>query len=163
MSDPDRAAEDPIFWLHHSNIDRLWHVWNRSNPSRDKDPTDPRWRTHTFSFLRRPRSTVQKTGADVVDVRVQLGYVYEEVPGPVGRAQPARRRAGAHAAGGDGDHRARAAALGAGAWDGRSISVTFRPFGLIPPDRPDLAHALPEERSSSDPAVTIGRVSVSYA
>ena len=30
------AANDPIFWLHHCNIDRLWASWNaagRSNPS----------------------------------------------------------------------------------------------------------------------------------
>ncbi len=27
MSFPDTAALDPIFWLHHCNIDRLWEVW----------------------------------------------------------------------------------------------------------------------------------------
>jgi tyrosinase len=27
MSDPDFAALDPIFWLHHCNIDRLWAAW----------------------------------------------------------------------------------------------------------------------------------------
>ena len=27
MSMPDTAALDPIFWLHHANIDRLWEVW----------------------------------------------------------------------------------------------------------------------------------------
>ncbi len=27
MSDPDYAALDPIFWLHHCNIDRLWAAW----------------------------------------------------------------------------------------------------------------------------------------
>jgi len=51
---------------------------------------------------------------------------------------------------------------GEGEWDGQHVSVTFRPFGLIPEDRPELAHALPESMSSSDPPVTIGRVSVSY-
>ena len=24
------AANDPIFWLHHCNIDRLWASWNRA-------------------------------------------------------------------------------------------------------------------------------------
>src|SRR5262249_47053655 len=24
------AANDPIFWLHHCNIDRLWESWNRA-------------------------------------------------------------------------------------------------------------------------------------
>lgn len=27
MSDPDFAALDPIFWVHHCNIDRLWAAW----------------------------------------------------------------------------------------------------------------------------------------
>ena len=27
MSDPNFAARDPIFWLHHCNIDRLWNRW----------------------------------------------------------------------------------------------------------------------------------------
>lgn len=27
LSDPDYAAADPLFWLHHCNIDRLWAAW----------------------------------------------------------------------------------------------------------------------------------------
>jgi tyrosinase len=27
MSDFNTAARDPVFWLHHSNIDRLWEAW----------------------------------------------------------------------------------------------------------------------------------------
>ena len=32
MSVPDLAGLDPIFWLHHANIDRLWQVWRRTGP-----------------------------------------------------------------------------------------------------------------------------------
>jgi tyrosinase len=42
MSDPDTAGLDPIFWLHHANIDRLWEVW-RQNPPTDANPSDPNW------------------------------------------------------------------------------------------------------------------------
>jgi tyrosinase len=42
MSDPDTAGLDPIFWLHHANIDRLWEVW-RKNPSSHVDPSDANW------------------------------------------------------------------------------------------------------------------------
>ena len=42
MSDPDTAALDPIFWVHHANIDRLWEVWLRRNPS-DQNPIESAW------------------------------------------------------------------------------------------------------------------------
>ncbi|MGR8935830.1 MAG: tyrosinase family protein [Gammaproteobacteria bacterium] len=32
------AARDPVFWLHHTNIDRLWDKWNRAG---HKNPSTP--------------------------------------------------------------------------------------------------------------------------
>lgn len=32
MNDLQRAPNDPIFWLHHANIDRYWTLWRRRNP-----------------------------------------------------------------------------------------------------------------------------------
>ena len=43
------AGQDPIFWLHHCNIDRLWEVWIGKGGGR-ADPTGA-WRTQTFSFF----------------------------------------------------------------------------------------------------------------
>jgi hypothetical protein len=34
MGDAFLAPEDPIFWLHHSNIDRLWADWQQRFPSK---------------------------------------------------------------------------------------------------------------------------------
>lgn len=42
MSDPDTAGLDPIFWLHHANIDRLWEVWQR-DPNSNGNPTESKW------------------------------------------------------------------------------------------------------------------------
>ncbi|KAM3065503.1 hypothetical protein ACMFMF_010988 [Clarireedia jacksonii] len=33
MGDPDYAAFDPLFWLHHVNVDRLFAIWQALNPS----------------------------------------------------------------------------------------------------------------------------------
>jgi tyrosinase len=40
MADPGTAALDPIFYLHHANIDRMWVAWNASGRA---DPRDPAW------------------------------------------------------------------------------------------------------------------------
>ncbi len=33
MSDPSTAAADPIFWMHHCNLDRLWWQWHLAHSS----------------------------------------------------------------------------------------------------------------------------------
>ncbi|KAH6599563.1 hypothetical protein BASA50_002905 [Batrachochytrium salamandrivorans] len=33
MADPRVSANDPIFMMHHSNVDRLWYMWQLKNPS----------------------------------------------------------------------------------------------------------------------------------
>lgn len=41
MGDPYYAALDPLFWLHHCNIDRLWEAWMRT--AGNTMVRDPRW------------------------------------------------------------------------------------------------------------------------
>lgn len=38
MSDSALAALDPIFWLHHANIDRLWSKWMENCPDKTPSP-----------------------------------------------------------------------------------------------------------------------------
>lgn len=38
MSFPDVAINDPIFWLHHCNVDRLWTIWQQRNPGLPYEP-----------------------------------------------------------------------------------------------------------------------------
>jgi tyrosinase len=35
----DRSPADPIFWMHHANIDRLWSKWQQSQQGQGKNPT----------------------------------------------------------------------------------------------------------------------------
>jgi hypothetical protein len=51
------AGRDPIFWLHHANIDRLWEVWRKLPGSVELVdqvgiPADAvsEWRTASFTF-----------------------------------------------------------------------------------------------------------------
>src|SRR5262245_34597697 len=43
------AGHDPIFWLHHANLDRLWEVWLHARPGR-VNPSDPTWLNTKFAF-----------------------------------------------------------------------------------------------------------------
>ena len=75
----DRSARDPIFWLHHCNIDRLWNVWvneGHSNPA----PGDP-WSSQNFVFD--VGGTMAKTAGHVTNTRTMLGYIYDEETSPV--------------------------------------------------------------------------------
>lgn len=39
MSDIPTAPADPLFWMHHANVDRLWWQWQQSPVGSGKNPT----------------------------------------------------------------------------------------------------------------------------
>lgn len=77
MSDPDTAALDPIFWLHHANIDRLWWYWQKTHPG---DPADPQWAAESYSFFDVGGAPVTRSDAEAVDAEDQLDYTYGPLP-----------------------------------------------------------------------------------
>ncbi|KAF9444741.1 polyphenol oxidase [Macrolepiota fuliginosa MF-IS2] len=91
MSDPAVAAFDPIFWLHHANVDRMVSLWSAINPdvwtangdAQDgtytlvagqsvnvNTPLTPFWNSQTSFWL---SSQVRSTSS--------LGYTYPEFQG----------------------------------------------------------------------------------
>jgi len=80
MNDLPKAPADPIFWMHHANLDRIWQIWQMANPyqypqlgppgqldgggfpAREMDPWAPPYDEEST------RSTIK------------LGYVYEQYP-----------------------------------------------------------------------------------
>src|SRR4051794_3872879 len=79
MNDADRAAADPIFWLHHTNIDRLWAVWIGRGHA---NPTSARWLDQSFSFFDAHGNEVSKRCRDVLDTVADLHYTYDPAPAP---------------------------------------------------------------------------------
>jgi tyrosinase len=79
----DTAGLDPLFWLHHANIDRLWEVWRRRDPA-NTDPIQPLWLTGvTFPFHDRTGQVVTHTSSQFVDLLAPLlDYEYEDVSNP---------------------------------------------------------------------------------
>jgi len=84
MADPATAGEDPIFWLHHANIDRLWSRWIASGNGR-RNPTDFGFLNTPFPFADERGQIVTARGADALDPQGQLGYRYDDdIAAPAG-------------------------------------------------------------------------------
>ena len=63
MSDIATAAYDPLFWAHHTMIDRLWRVWQLNNPHGGPPTSLSGDRTATISDDRRPRRSTPQASA----------------------------------------------------------------------------------------------------
>lgn len=83
MADPDLAALDPIFWLHHANIDRLWEVWRDCDPAH-LNLTSAYWLTGvTFRFYDATATLVTMRTADVLSLTDPLlDYRYSDATCP---------------------------------------------------------------------------------
>jgi hypothetical protein len=75
MGSVPTAARDPVFYLHHCNIDRYWECWLRLGGGR-ANPGSP-WPEQTFPF----RTASGRRNAVVGDCgrAADLGYTYENV------------------------------------------------------------------------------------
>jgi N-acetylneuraminic acid mutarotase len=81
MSDFATVGGDPLFYLHHANMDRIWESWNRLG---NKNPTDPRYLNRAFAFADRSGKRVDPA-VRTADRTAQLGYeydAYEQAPPP---------------------------------------------------------------------------------
>ena len=92
MSRFETAGRDPIFWLHHANIDRLWESWRRLGGG-PRNPPARAWLTQPFQFGGGAAPTALAVG-DVLDTTaapLQYRYARLSVPGgqPVSAAQAA--------------------------------------------------------------------------
>ncbi|RYE09932.1 MAG: tyrosinase family protein [Hyphomicrobiales bacterium] len=87
------AARDPLFWIHHCNIDRIWAAWNVVEGR--QNPTDSAWlqSRHTFADASGPNGysgvRVDFSNGDVTTTE-QLSYVYDLLPGQAANLPPIR-------------------------------------------------------------------------
>jgi hypothetical protein len=65
------AANDPIFWIHHCNIDRIWASWNKSG---GQNPSNEPFMKEQFTFANGSGNAVTATVRDWLDT---AGYNYD--------------------------------------------------------------------------------------
>jgi hypothetical protein len=68
------SALDPVFYAHHTNIDRLYECWLHVNES-SRLPNDPTQLNTMFTFVDADGSTPQRRVGDMLTT-AQLGYTY---------------------------------------------------------------------------------------
>lgn len=83
MSSFSAAGLDPIFWLHHCQVDRLWNLWIAQGGGRTNPLSDAPWKTTQFTFFKEDGSQVKMTGCQVLRASQQLSYTYENEPAQV--------------------------------------------------------------------------------
>jgi len=67
------AANDPIFWLHHCNIDRIWASWAKAG---GKNPNDPTFKNTVFSFADGRGNGIRGKVSDILELQ-DLDYEYD--------------------------------------------------------------------------------------
>lgn len=85
MGDPNTAGYDPIFYLHHANIDRLWSKWLTSSAA-NQNPNKTSWLNFAFNFHDASKAEVKLTPSAVLDTTgTPFHYQYDNVaPAPAG-------------------------------------------------------------------------------
>jgi tyrosinase len=81
------AGLDPVFWLHHANIDRLWQVWLDMDPAHLNPTDDPAWADTRFSFPRVGGGLHTWSIGEVLDAE-SIGYEYASTAAPSAIARP---------------------------------------------------------------------------
>jgi len=76
----DRSPNDPLFWMHHANIDRIWTVWRDQNP---QEICPKPWRDEVISGFvdANGRQAPSTTAAQTLNTS-SFGYGYGVDPTP---------------------------------------------------------------------------------
>ena len=146
MRHPRTSARDPMFWLHHSNVDRVWATWRR-NRGKDLYPAEWTARTVTGFVDVEGRPVGELPVGGTLETR-PLGYDYDRLyPFPV-FSVPEEGPPGA----------TRRVPTGGRSWTVRAEAAGAGRVSLTLPDE-----AVARMREADDTLMIAGEGSVAYA
>nr|AGT28745.1 aurone synthase [Coreopsis grandiflora] len=71
------AGYDPLFYVHHANVDRTWKLWKDLALPGHVEPTDPDWLNASYVFYDENKNLVRVYNKDCVDIN-KLSYRFIE-------------------------------------------------------------------------------------
>ena len=82
------AALDPVFWLHHANIDRLWDCWAKKFGTASYPAPGSAWRRQTYSFVDENGNPATMSVAQMLDPAGPVDYTYDNTTACTRQPQP---------------------------------------------------------------------------
>ncbi|CAI9784326.1 unnamed protein product [Fraxinus pennsylvanica] len=84
------AGREPLFFSHHTNVDRLWTIWRDLRGSKAKDFVDSDWLNASYLFYDENAQLVRVKVADTLD-NIKMGYEFQKVDTPWLKSRPVAR------------------------------------------------------------------------
>jgi hypothetical protein len=82
MAEVPSAGMDPIFWLHHSNIDRIWQQWTNSPNGVKATAAEVKAHPWWYLFFNEKGDSVRYNVDQVMKIIYDLDYDYDDTPCP---------------------------------------------------------------------------------
>jgi len=76
------AGFDPIFWMHHGNVDRLWAQWTDNDPTKKVTVEELEAVEWPYKFFEPNGDLKEYTPQQVVDSVYNMDYVYDDGSAP---------------------------------------------------------------------------------
>lgn len=77
---PGTSPNDPVFFLHHGNVDRLWALWQYDHPASGYLPASGGPVGHNLNDVMQHLTTAGATPAASLDYRRTMGFIYDTDP-----------------------------------------------------------------------------------
>lgn len=77
---PGTSPNDPVFYLHHCNVDRIWALWQHAHPASGYLPSSGGPPGHNLNDVMQHLTTAGATPAACLDYRRTMGFIYDTDP-----------------------------------------------------------------------------------